>query len=395
MRGLNNEAGFILVLGLLSLLFVSVIGLGAINTTYYHSQISGHRRVSTRAFYAAEAGINELLGRFRQGAAGEINDAAPSNPAWKLFVASNSTAAGGIGYSAGDPSHVLVQSLQDQLDFAVEVRHKVNIANSVIEKRGSPIYIVTSHGYTEEGGGKVVEVELVKSPSADPPGALYSERPVNVLGTSTYIQGNDACGSKNKPGITTTLPPELNPGDPTSDPISVSGHPTIEGDPAKEYNAEDQDLQETVNVLSKSADPAYKYDTNKTITGQSWGTPMGSGTTTPLTYSGTMNIVYFDMNGDKTVKLAGGCSGAGILLVNGNLELNGGFRWYGLIIVTGSVDYTGGGEKNVTGGIMAGETTTVQVDVGGNAGIIYCSSIADRLKDKINPFNVIRWRDVS
>jgi hypothetical protein len=105
-----------------------------------------------------------------------------------------------------------------------------------------------------------------------------------------------------------------------------------------------------------------------------------------------MNIVYFDMKGDKTLTLAGGSHGAGILLVNGNLELHGGFTWYGVIIVTGALDYTGGGQKNVTGGIMAGETTTVQLDVGGNAGIVNCSNA--RKKIKVAPLKITQWREV-
>ena len=107
-----------------------------------------------------------------------------------------------------------------------------------------------------------------------------------------------------------------------------------------------------------------------------------------------MSIVYFNMNGTNTLKLTGGTTGAGILLVDGNLEINGGFKWYGLVIVTGSVDYTGGGEKNVTGGVMSGESATVEVDVGGNAGIIYCSSVSNSLKNKVSPYRVTRWRDV-
>jgi len=35
-----------------------------------------------------------------------------------------------------------------------------------------------------------------------------------------------------------------------------------------------------------------------------------------------MNVVYFNMNGN-TLKLAGGSKGAGILLVDGNLDLSG------------------------------------------------------------------------
>ncbi len=107
-----------------------------------------------------------------------------------------------------------------------------------------------------------------------------------------------------------------------------------------------------------------------------------------------MNIVYFNMQQTKTLKLAGGSHGAGILLVDGNLELNGGFKWYGLIIATGSVDFTGGGEKNITGGVMAGESATVQVDIGGNAGIIYCSIVQDQIRQRVSPLRMARWRDV-
>src|SRR5512139_4254303 len=100
------------------------------------------------------------------------------------------------------------------------------------------------------------------------------------------------------------------------------------------------------------------------------------------------------MGGDQTLKLAGGSHGAGILLVDGNLEINGGFDWYGLIIVTGYLDYTGGGQKNITGGVMAGESSTIAVDIGGNAGILNCGKAIDRLKEKIPPIKVTRWREI-
>ena len=106
-----------------------------------------------------------------------------------------------------------------------------------------------------------------------------------------------------------------------------------------------------------------------------------------------MNIVYFNMHGLNTIKLAGQSHGAGLLLVDGNLELNGGFTWYGVIIVTGALDYTGGGEKNVTGGVLTGETTAVQVDVGGDAGIMYCSEVADKLRKVVSPLRMTRWKD--
>jgi hypothetical protein len=107
-----------------------------------------------------------------------------------------------------------------------------------------------------------------------------------------------------------------------------------------------------------------------------------------------MNIIYFNMNGDKTLKLAGDSHGAGILLVEGNLEINGEFTWYGIILATGAVNYTGGGEKNVTGGIISGENTSIEVDIDGNAGILSCSAVSNRLKDIIPPLKITRWREI-
>jgi hypothetical protein len=107
-----------------------------------------------------------------------------------------------------------------------------------------------------------------------------------------------------------------------------------------------------------------------------------------------MNIVYFNMNGDKTIKLAGGSRGAGILLVEGNLEINGGFTWYGIILATGAVAYTGSGPKNVTGGVMAGENAPTGIEIDENAGILYCSAVSKRLKDVIPPLKITRWREI-
>jgi len=389
-KKLNEEKGVVLVLALLFLVVATLIGINAISTATYDVCISGNKRISEQAFYVAEAGINETLGRFRKGATGEINDTAPSNPDWRLFLAFNTERANKIGYSSGNSNYVFIQSLQNRLDFAVEVRHKVNIANNVITKGGPPVYIVRSYGFTQEGGNKSVEVELNRRPMVDPPAALYSEMPININGSSTYIQGNDQCGTKNKPGITTTLSAT----DPEA--VTVYGSPEIIGDPPINYDAQNLPLKEVVEYLKNDANFKYYFNGNQTLTGYSdgWGIPTNTGTTTALTYTGPMNIVYFKMDGNTTLKLAGGSHGGGLLLVDGNLELNGGFTWYGVIIVTGALDYTGGGQKNVTGGILTGEATTVEVDVGGNAGIIYCSEVGDKLKDVVSPNRITSWREI-
>jgi hypothetical protein len=58
-----------------------------------------------------------------------------------------------------------------------------------------------------------------------------------------------------------------------------------------------------------------------------------------------------------SVKLTADASGSGILIVDGDLEINGGLSWYGLILVRGQVSFTGGGAQkvNMYGAILAGK----------------------------------------
>jgi len=390
MEQARDERGFILVLSLMLLLVLSLLAISAVGTATFDTSISGNRRVSEQTFCVAESGINEFRGRFMAGATGEISDNAPTDQNWRYFLAKNATRATQIGYSATDSNHHLGGSLQSSLDYAVEVRHKLDATNSVVMNEGVPVYLVTSYGYTPEGGNKVIRVELSNVRKiADSPAALYSKAPVQLKGSSTYISGMDQCSATpgNKPGIITTTPT-----------ITESGSPIVEGDPPQTTNSSTNiSLAEIVSALGQVADFPYDYSTDQTLTGMSdsWGTPTASGTGTPINYEGPMNIVYFDMNGNKTVKLAGGSHGAGLLIVNGNLELNGGFTWYGQIVVTGSLSFSGGGEKNITGGVMAGETSVVvNTEIGGNVGILYCSKAMGKLKESLPPFKITQWREV-
>ena len=58
------------------------------------------------------------------------------------------------------------------------------------------------------------------------------------------------------------------------------------------------------------------------------------------------------------------------------------------------MNYSGGGEMNVTGGIISGGNTQMDVGIGGNLGIISCSSVSNKLKDIIPPLKITRWREI-
>jgi Na+-transporting methylmalonyl-CoA/oxaloacetate decarboxylase gamma subunit len=54
---LINEKGVALIIVLLMLLILTLIGISAISTTTFETNISGNERVGTNAFYAADAGV--------------------------------------------------------------------------------------------------------------------------------------------------------------------------------------------------------------------------------------------------------------------------------------------------------------------------------------------------
>jgi len=87
MRRLGEEKGIVLIMALLFMLVLGLLGMSAMSSTFYDNRISGNKRISEHAFYAAEAGIQEVLGRFREGATGEIEDTEPLNSGWKRFIA--------------------------------------------------------------------------------------------------------------------------------------------------------------------------------------------------------------------------------------------------------------------------------------------------------------------
>jgi hypothetical protein len=386
-KGLKGEEGFVLVLAMLFMLVLTLIGVSAVNTTTYDNAISGNLRISKEAFYIAEAGLHEFMGRFRPEATGEITDTNPSSPDWRLFLARNTGRAAGVGYDSTDPNHVFTQSLQNEMDYGVEIKHKVDASNNVVTRAGFPVYMVKSHGFTVQRGNKVVEGEIIRRPNFEPPASLYSKAPVLIRGSTTHIDGMDHCGSVNMPGIITTTPT-----------VNQEGNPVINGVPSVITDStQNIFLREIAEYFGDVADFSYNFQADQTLSGYSdqWGSPVDSGDrTSPLTYEGPMNIVYFNMQGDKTLSLEGHSHGGGLLVVNGNLRITGGFNWYGVIIVTGSLLFEGGAEKNVSGGILAGETSTLMTDIAGDAHIFYCYEAVRKLKGRI-PLRMTLWREVN
>lgn len=423
-RGSAGEQGAILVTALLMLVAFAAIGAGVVTLTSVDTLTTGNYKLATQAFYAAEAGTEESRGRLRANAgANLIADPDKQSTQWRAYVG-NTTQAKVLWPTTTQqytPQASLPEIVQAGLNYAVEIRHKTtadfnplapnpppnppqvlfwgdaagtgsstqNITTA--PPKGTNVYVVTSYGSTSTGT-RELQIEVAPFPPITIPAALYVQDQTTIQGAATFVNGfDDSCANSlsSVPGIATTLP-----GPPSPDPVTANGNPSITGSPAITYGAPKLDIQAMVNALKAGAiEPTPQ---SGVLTGGNWGTPtggsQGSKTTLPTASScSTSNSVHFNTGGTQ-IKLTGGTSGCGILLVEGDLNIDGGFAWYGPILVTGSVTYAGGGNKLVTGAILSGGKVVADL-VGGNANIEYCSTaISNQTKNR--PLQILSWKEL-
>lgn len=363
-KPLNNENGMVLLVAILIMSALILLGTTAVIESQTDMRIAGNYKTSAMSLYAAEAGVEEARARLKGDftpTGSMIVDSAPTDPAWATTVS----------------------SLQSTITYAVTIVHKTSSGNvlywgdtnndgkyeintTTTPPNGQNIYLVTSTA-TDANASKTLEVNMMKLPPITTPAALYVEASTSIQGTSTYINGNDSCGSSNKPGIATTL---------SASTVSSTGHPTVSGTTSSSWSvtggSTDMDVDAMIDNWKDVADYSYSLTSSATHTGMNWGTPTAGALQSDPSSCSESHVVYYNMHGSD-IKLAGGSSGCGILLVDGDLELQGGFNWNGLIIVSGSVTITGGGSKNMTGSVVAGGSAEADL-VGGNANIVYCST---------------------
>jgi len=399
----TDDKGMALPLSLMFLMILSVVGSTAAMLTTTDLKIGENFRSSERAMYAAEAGVEEARARMKLGATGHINDNHLTQTQWSAFIGSE-VKANGKGYDNGNAMHLRQNSLQSVLDYTIRISHQTDGSGNILyygdsdgngtnernTSSGKNVYVVSSSG-SFAGATRTVEVEASRMPPITAPAALYVEATTTVQG-NTNIFGTDGCGTSDLPGIVTKEPPGS---------VVIHGASALiagaDGTlPNVTYSAADMDVQTMLDSFSGFAD--YTYDvTSETHTGsttpgpgQGWGTPLPGMTLQDPSSCSDSTIVHYDTNGTD-IRLSGGVTGCGVLLVEGDLEIHGDFNWYGIIIATGSVMYTGGGNRNVTGTLIAGGSADGDI-IGGNSNIIYCSSaVTDQTEGRA--LKLLSWKE--
>jgi Tfp pilus assembly protein PilX len=402
---MKNSHGMALVVGLLLVAILVILGGAVFMMTTTDIKIGGHYKTSKKAFYAAEAGIEEARERLRTSSANPITDAHPTQVQWRAYIGSSARAQG-KGYDSGNAMHVRVNSIQTELDYTVSIRHQTNSAGNIlywgdanrdgVNERSTTsgagmnnIYLVTSDGIAE-GASRTIVAEVTRMPPVNVPGALTVNAPATIQGSSTNVIGTDACGSSDLPGIVTSQAVST---------VTQNGSPTIAGtggSPSIVHTDTPINVRTLIDSFKGSTTHSYSVSgaTHTAGTtpgpGDGWGTPTAGATQTSPSSCGTRSIVHYNTN-NSYVTLSGGVGGCGILMIDGDVYLHGNFSWYGVVLATGSVIFTGGGNKNLTGALLSGGSTDADV-VGGNANIIYCSSAVNNQTDNL-PLRVLSWKD--
>src|SRR4051812_33619373 len=259
-----------------------------------------------------------------------------------------------------------------------------------------PVYRLTAMGVGTGGAFRYAQMEVADTPPVAANAAVDSQDNVTLNGQLT-VNGYDNCScscAKTNQGDP-KLPCVSRPGktcDNTKFAIYAKGN-------VDNPNSSENLLAGTTPVFSKN-NSDYPYDVKQLIDnykGSAWDatTKCYAGSQTPCGYGWTdsSNVYHAECQAGNCgthssavagtvpspfppidpsnpvggvpqvtyvpgdVKFTSASSGSGILIVDGDLDINGGLQWYGLILVKGVIKFTGGGadKTNILGAVLAGQ----------------------------------------
>lgn len=353
-KQLGNERGVVLVTALMVMALLTVVGMAALATSDTELQISGNQRVTSQAFYLAEAGIQHAVGKFGSVKKGLAN----------LKAADFDNKALGSGsYSVG---------VTPQVTSTEEIYH------------------LRSTGTTTGGVEKTIEATYarLRAVSPEPDGAfgVYGKKPVLALpGNKKPIDGRDwdipsdfNCSGAGCAGSPSGDATKSKPGLYVSDPTYVAPGQGVEGNVKIGNGVPDQDWKDLADGLIPSANnnpPSNNFGTRSKPT-----------------------ITYID----NTTSFSGSVDGAGILIIasSGNLKIGGSFHYEGIVIVLdgGGLDSFGGTADLFGTVLMIGDN--INTEFKGNGMAKYSSKAIDNVQDLIkfngnnkNPVRRVAWRE--
>jgi hypothetical protein len=356
------ESGSIMIAFLATILpLVLLVGTASVTMTSRNTRLM-FDIAQEKAFMAAESGLDEGLHRINNGT---------------LVLNEKLTGEVGAVPYAVEFANLKTDELDNDGDDEIDEEDE-----DVIQMRSTGVY--QSSRRTIVAYLKRVPVELGFTPNAavslqNPGLTIQLDGSPRIDGHDTNVDGTAGPGPDEAglaitdPGTTADLLGELTGGEPNK--VDGDG-----GTPSLDVAAA-FDFAELVTQIRKNA--------NLVLTEPLYSTfDFGDGTNGDTTIAVREGDLMFD----------GISTGAGILLVTGNLEIAGTFRYDGLVIVLGDI-INSSGTASIYGAIAQGPAGT-RVELQGNSRLYYSSEAVELAEDAYRlaaggPYYMTGWQETS
>ncbi len=365
-RNLQSERGMALAIAIFALVVVGALVAGAFFAGTQEQRVGDNQRRVQQSFGVAEAGAGEWLRVWNPATLNRRAIYGTTNPSDSVAIATQS-APGGTG-SFGGTSYRVGTSL-----FLIDVtgRDRTSAAGSVAAGGGArqriglitrinPVNfnirasLTTQGSVAVQGNAQVIGIDQNPTGWAGCDQPLQNQAGVRVDSGTVSTGGNGAVGG---------TPPVVN------DPALTDTNFTNFGGATYAQLAARANI--TLSGGNYTTQPEFAGATcNKAIL-----TNWGDGTSPGSACGDYFPIIH--ITGTATLN---GNQGQGILLVDGNLNVQGSYQFFGIVIIQGELRTAGGGntEAHFWGGVMAKNATLDTQNISGRATLNYssCSILA-------------------
>ncbi len=359
-RVLRDERGMALAVAIFALVVVGALVAGAFFAGTQEQRVGENSRRVEQSFGVADGGLGEVINGWSDNRL--ILNALPLYPGTPYTLVSTPS-PGATGQYGGT-----VYKLNNEL-YLIDLTGRDNMSARAGGVLG---------GGARQRLGMIVRIRPVQVGIG---AALTTQGAVKLTGNA-FVDGRDhipagwtsancdTIGDSTKAGIRT----------PDSSDVSgafghVAGNPPVNRDPSVSDSTFNNFGDVTYADLAAMADkqlPSGNYRTEPTLTGGVCNTAdpenWGDGMNRAAPCGNYFPIIH--IRGDATLN---GVQGQGILLVDGDLEVQGSYEFFGITIVQGRLKTAGGGatDAHFWGGVMAANVDLELNSLSGNATLNY------------------------
>jgi len=358
-----------LAIAIFALVVVGALVAGAFFAGTQEQRVGENQRRVQQSFGVAEAGVGERLRTWNTDSLNRRPIYGATNPSDSVVIGPL-TAPGGTGtyggttYKVGSSVFLIDVTGQDRASAAGAIaggggaRQRIGIITRLAPVDFNIHASLTTQGNVSiQGNAQVLGVDQNPTGWTDCTQPLQNQAGVRVDSGTVSTGGN---------GTVAGTPPVINDPSLTDTSFTNFGGAT--------YNQ----LAARANIVLSGG----VYKTNPTFVGAACDkndlTNWGDGMTPTSACGGYFPIIH--ITGNATLN---GDQGQGILLVDGNLEVQGSYQFFGIVIIQGELKTSGGGtsEAHFWGGVMAKNANLDTQNLSGKATLNYssCSILATLL----------------